>query len=145
MITQLAHNAYRVRNLQESLDWYAKLGIEEVFRLYRDDGTTWIVYCQINKDQFVELFPAENPDLDSAPANQSYHHFCLEVDDINATVAELARRGIVIDVQPKMGLDFNYQSWVVDPSGNRIELMQIMPESLQTKAALAYLAAKRGS
>jgi catechol 2,3-dioxygenase-like lactoylglutathione lyase family enzyme len=145
MITQLAHTAYRVRNLQESLDFYAKLGLREAFRLNRDDGSTWIVYLQINEDQFVELFPLEDAALDAAPARASYHHFCLQVDDIETTVRELESRGITIDRPISMGLDYNYQSWVVDPNGNRIELMQIMPDSLQAKAAAAYLAAKGGS
>ncbi len=145
MITSLAHNAYRVRNLQESIDFYAKLGIPEVFRLNRDDGTPWIVYCQVNENQFIELFPIEQPDLDPLPPVASYNHFSLEVDDIEATVRELERRGVAIDVPIKKGLDNNYQAWVVDPNGNRIELMQIMPDSLQTQASRAYLAAKRAT
>jgi len=33
-----------------------------------------------------------------------------------------------------MGADGNYQYWIEDPDRNRIELMQIMPGSLQDKA-----------
>jgi catechol 2,3-dioxygenase-like lactoylglutathione lyase family enzyme len=60
VITQLAHNAYRVRDLDASLSFYTKLGIREAFRLYRDDGSTLIVYLQINKNQFVDLVPTPN-------------------------------------------------------------------------------------
>jgi lactoylglutathione lyase len=142
MITQLAHNAYRVRNLQESIDFYAKLGIHEALRLKRDDGTTWIVYLQVNEDQFIELFPIDTATLDAAPPMASYHHFSLQVDDIQTTVRELESRGVVIDRPISKGLDHNYQAWVVDPNGNRIELMQIMPDSLQANAAAAFRARK---
>jgi lactoylglutathione lyase len=145
LITQLAHNAYRVKNLDESIDFYAKLGIREALRLKRDDGTTWIVYLQVNEDQFVELFPIDNATLDTAPPLASYHHFSLQVDDIQATVRELEARGVAIDRPISKGQDHNFQAWIVDPNGNRIELMQIMPDSLQAQAAEAFRARKVGT
>ena len=39
-----------------------------------------------------------------------------------------------------MGADYNYQAWIEDPDGNRIELMQMMPDSMQL-AAIARLKA----
>ena len=33
-----------------------------------------------------------------------------------------------------MGADGNWQAWIEDPDGHRIELMQMMPDSLQAKA-----------
>jgi lactoylglutathione lyase len=139
MITQLAHAAYRVRDLDASLAFYAKLGVREAFRLYRD-GATWIVYLQVNETQFLELFPTPTLALDGSAAAVSYHHFCLQVDDIESTVQTIEERGVVIDRPITMGLDGNWQAWIVDPDGNRIELMQIMPESLQAKAAAAFAA-----
>jgi len=34
-----------------------------------------------------------------------------------------------IDGEPAKGIDNNYQYWITDPDGNRIELMQIMDAS----------------
>jgi lactoylglutathione lyase len=138
MITQLAHTAYRVRDIDKSLDFYGRLGIREAFRLNRDDGSLWIVYLQINENQFLELFPVATALVEPAPDNVSYHHFCLQVDDLEQSVAELVRNGVAIDRPIKMGLDGNLQAWIVDPDGNRIELMQIMRDSLQAKAGMAY-------
>ena len=33
-----------------------------------------------------------------------------------------------------MGLDRNRQCWIEDPDGNRIEFMQMSPESMQAEA-----------
>lgn len=138
MITQLAHTAYRVRDADASLAFYAKLGIREAFRLHQDDGSLWIVYLQINENQFLELFPGASRTVTTAPDSIGYHHFCLEVDNLAATVAELEARGVTIDRPIKLGKDGNLQAWIVDPDGNRIELMQILPDSLQARAAKAY-------
>lgn len=138
MITQLAHTAYRVRDFEASLAFYGKLGILESFRLNRDDGSVWIVYLQINRDQFLELFPSPTLPVQTTSNSGSYHHFCLQVDDLDVTVADLESRGVVIDQPITMGRDNNLQAWIVDPDGNRIELMQIMPDSPQAAAGKAF-------
>ena len=127
-----------MRDLDASLLFYAKLGIAEAFRLYRDDGSTLIVYLQINKNQFVELVPTPNLPASASAPDMSYHHYCLQVDDIETTVREIEARGVVIDRPIKLGLGRNYQAWIVDPDGNRIELMQIMPDSRQAAAGQTW-------
>jgi lactoylglutathione lyase len=67
----------------------------------------------------------------------SYSHYCLTVDDLPATLQELADRGLEIS-GPRFGLDGNWQYWVTDPDGNRIELMQMMPDSKQAAADAAW-------
>ena len=39
-----------------------------------------------------------------------------------------------LTIQKKMGADRNWQAWIEDPDGNRIELMQMMPDCLQLDA-----------
>lgn len=131
MITGIGHVAFRVTDLERALDFYcAKLGLREAFRLDRaGEPSPWIVYLQIAPGHFLELFPgaAERGVLPDRAAG--YNHFCLEVDDMDATLAELARRGLAVAGAPSKGLDNNWQYWLADPDGNRIELMQIAPES----------------
>ena len=31
--------------------------------------------------------------------------------------------------EPMKGVDNNYQAWIIDPDGNRIEFMQLEPDS----------------
>lgn len=143
MITGIGHLAFRVTNLQQSLDFYCnKLGFHEAFRLEKEgEPSPWIVYIQITAGHFIELFPdaqdapREPPPLDP---QASYNHFCLVVDDLAATLKELAGRGLEINGSPTEGLDTNLQFWLKDPDGNRIELMQISPRSPHA-AADAYI------
>jgi len=133
MITGIGHIAIRVSDLGAALRFYRDgLGFEEAFRLDRD-GEGWLVYLQVAAGQFVELFPGGEPAAGDA-GEVGYMHLCLAVDDIQATVEELSERGVVFDGEPRLGLDGSWQVWTADPDGNRIELMQIMPDSLQARA-----------
>lgn len=50
------------------------------------------------------------------------HHFCVAVDDLDAAIAELERRGIEY-VRAVQG-EGVVQIWINDPAGNTIELQQ---------------------
>ena len=133
-ISSLAHVALKVKDMDKSLDFYVgKMGFPEMFRLHRD-GKLWIVYLRITDDQYLELFP--DGDGDRAPGRDAtgVNHFCLGVDDIDVVVAGLAEGGIPLTTNKKMGADYNFQAWIEDPDGNRIELMQIMPNAMQLDA-----------
>jgi lactoylglutathione lyase len=133
MFTQLAHIALHVKDLERSLDFYCRqLGLEEAFRLDKEDGSPWIVYIKLGNGSFLELFPV----TDVAPSQGSFSHFCLSVDDLCATLEELRDKGMNLQGDPHLGQDGNWQYWLSDPDGNAIELMQIMPDSPQ---AIAYL------
>ena len=133
-VKAIGHIAVSVKDIERSMDFYVnKLGFEEMFRLERD-GRLWIVYLRITDTQFIELFP--DGVGDSAPpfANVGYNHLCLEVDDIDAAIAEITGRGVVLTAEKKLGVDHNYQAWIADPEGNRIELMQLGADAMQTAA-----------
>jgi lactoylglutathione lyase len=130
MITGLGHIAFRITDLEKSLDFYCnKLGFREAFRLEREgEYSPWIVYIQIAPNQFIELFPGAQGSIPSRNG-AGYNHFCLVVDDLAVTLQDLAARGLTITGSPQQGLDYNLQYWINDPDGNAIELMQIVPES----------------
>jgi lactoylglutathione lyase len=133
-VKSIGHVAISVKNIESSLDFYVnKLGFSEMFRLERDDRL-WIVYLRVTDTQFIELFP--DGVGDSAPpfANIGYNHLCLEVDDIDGAIAELTGKGVKLTAEKKLGVDHNYQAWIADPEGNRIELMQLGANAMQTEA-----------
>jgi lactoylglutathione lyase len=144
MLTGVGHTAFRVSDLERALDFYCgKLGLREAFRLEREGRPSpWIVYLQLAENAFVELFPVPGDDVVPADPKASYSHYCLTVDDIHATLREFAERGLEITGEPRLGLDGNWQYWVTDPDGNRIELMQMMPDSKQAAADAALRAAR---
>ncbi|HZU13204.1 MAG TPA: VOC family protein [Chloroflexota bacterium] len=134
MTTGIGHVAFRITDLAEALDFYCgKLALREAFRLDREGGPSpWIVYLQVSPGNFIELFPGASGE--AATGGVGYTHFCLVVDDLAATLRDLTRRGLDIEGEPSMGLDGNWQFWLTDPDGNRIELMQIMPGSPHAQA-----------
>ena len=133
-ISAIGHVAIRVKDVSRTLDFYVeKLGFPEMFRLERE-GRLWIVYLRITDGQFLEIFPdAEGERAPPREAN-GLNHVCLEVDDMDASLAELAASGVPLAQAKKLGLDGNFQAWIEDPDGNRIELMQMAPDSLQRQA-----------
>lgn len=128
-ITGIAHTAYTVSNIEESLHFYRDiLGFEQLFELELSECN--LVYLRVSERQFIELFHNGIKER-GTPVSGSYGHLCLEVSDIFAMAEYLKEKGVKADGEPSMGLDFNYQLWITDPDGNRIELMQYGEKSLQ--------------
>jgi lactoylglutathione lyase len=133
MIKGIAHLGFLVQDLEKSIDFYVnKLGFKEKFTLNNDKGQPWIVYIEVSNSQLIELFPSEAP-IDKRTEYSSYQHLCLEVENIHGLVRELKLKDVEIDQPIIMGLDHNYQSWIHDPDGNPIELMEYGKDSLQLK------------
>lgn len=135
MITDIGHAAFGAYDLDATLAFYELLGITESFRLYRDDGSTMLVYLHVGGDRFIEVFP-NGPEPDPQRTS-SFRHLCLLTDDLEGTVEELRAKGVTIDREPKQGLDTNLQAWISDPDGNAIELMELAAESPQRQVARA--------
>lgn len=134
MITDIGHAAFAAYDLDATLRFYAKLGINEAFRLTRDDGSLMLVYLHVSGDRFIEVFP--NGPAPDPQRKGSYRHLCLLTDDLHAEMERLRQAGIAIDREPLQGKDGNWQAWITDPDGNQIELMQISEGSPQQRAAL---------
>jgi lactoylglutathione lyase len=141
-VSSIAHVAIRVKDIGPTLDFYVgKLGLREMMRLDRD-GRLWLLYLRITDTQFLEVFPDGEGGRAAAREAVGYNHMCLEVADIDAALRELADAGVPLIRDRQMGADGNWQAWIEDPDGHRIEIMQMMPDSLQAQA-LARMAAER--
>lgn len=133
MITDIGHPAFACHDLERTLAFYSLLGITESFRLNRDDGSLMLIYMHVSGDRFIEIFP-NGPEPDPN-RKQSFMHLCLVTDDLHAIVEKLRAAGVKIEIEPKLGLDHNWQAWVQDPDGNSIEFMQLDEISPQRKIA----------
>ncbi|GIO61766.1 MULTISPECIES: VOC family protein [Paenibacillus] len=135
MIRGIGHLAFDVADMNKSIDFYCGiLGFKKAFSIEDDHGNPWIEYIKVREGQFIELFyGAENkPEAVKRPIG--FSHLCLEVGSIEEIAAHLKRHGVPLDVEPQQGKDSNWQCWVKDPDGNRIEFMQLNPNSPQMKA-----------
>jgi lactoylglutathione lyase len=132
-VSRITHVALRVADVDRSLAFYqGKLGFAEMLRLERD-GHLWLVYLRITDTQYLELFP-EGEGTAAGPMATGMNHICLEVPDIDAAIAELTALDLPLSRPKALGADNNWQAWIEDPDGNRIELMQMVPDSLQAQA-----------
>jgi glyoxylase I family protein len=56
------------------------------------------------------------------PIDPTGHHYCVDVDDLDAAVAELEERGI--EYEHAVQGAGTVQIWIRDPAGNTVELQQ---------------------
>ncbi|WP_201837687.1 VOC family protein [Microvirga zambiensis] len=139
-VSSITHVAIRVKDVERTLDFYSgKLGMREMMRLDRD-GRLWLLYLRITDTQFLEVFPEGVGERASERDAVGFNHICLEVADIDVALRELEAAGVPLIRDRQMGADGNWQAWIEDPDGHRIELMQMMPDSLQAKAIVRMAA-----
>jgi catechol 2,3-dioxygenase-like lactoylglutathione lyase family enzyme len=133
MLTKLGHVAIRVKDLEQSAQFYCDvLGFKRAYDMHDDSGNPWLIFIEVVKGDFIELFCGGETPVQKAKDQAGFEHFCIEVDDIQAVANHIKSKGVSLSVEPKQGRDGNYQCWVLDPNGFRIEFMQIMPNSMQS-------------
>ena len=137
-IRGIGHLALKVRDLDKSLDfWRDRVGFQEMQRLKRDNGETWLVYLRITDEQYLELFPGAATDQAPGEEANGVLHICLDIVDLDEEIERLQKAGVTIVSPIKGGIDNNRGAWIHDPDGNRIELMEMHPNSIQYKAVRA--------
>ena len=66
-------------------------------------------------------------DLGDSLKYRGYHHFCLAVANVDATIAELRARGVTIVAEPFILPAISRKlAFFADPFGNLIELAQVL-------------------
>ncbi len=77
-----------------------------------------------------ETLPAEvrpYTDLGDSLKYRGYHHFCLNVTSVDATIAELRSRGVVVVTEPFVLPAISRKlAFFADPFGNLIELAEVL-------------------
>ena len=127
MIKQLAHINIGSQDLSASENFYCNvLGMEKTFEFIKD-GELYGFYAGAGNTTVVEVFIEEN-EIGDMPT--IIRHLCLEVEDLDATIAEIRKNDWEI-TDKKFGCDNSWQAWITDPSGVEIELMQYTEESSQ--------------
>jgi catechol 2,3-dioxygenase-like lactoylglutathione lyase family enzyme len=132
------HVAVRTPSLDEALDFYVgKLDFRVVARWpYADEQLAYL--APPTDDHFyVEVLGGGTPapaevrpysDLADSLKYRGFHHFCLSVKSVDATVEQLRKRGVTIVTEPFV-LDAISRklAFFSDPFGNLIELAEVLP------------------
>jgi lactoylglutathione lyase len=135
-ITGIAHIAITVKDMNKSLDFYTRvLGFRKAFEIPEPGtGKPWIEYLYMGNGQFTELFYGGEKDNPWSGELRGFNHICLQVDDIHSVVEYVKKEGVEVTDGPRQGADNNWQAWIKDPDGIRIEFMQIDDQSPHYKA-----------
>ncbi len=125
MIKGMNHVAFRVVDMEKSLDFYCnKLGFKKAFDMHGPDGQAWNVYVKLPDGRFIELF------YDGVEGvRDRANHICFEVDNIHDTADELKKNGVALEVEISQGISKNYQFSILDPDGNWLEFAEMHPDS----------------
>lgn len=135
MIKRIGHLAFDVANMEQSLHFYCDiLGFKRAFDILDDNGNPWIEYIKVADGQFIELFYGGENKPEAVKRPIAFSHLCLEVEDIHVIAGHLKKQNVQLDVEPMQGKDHNWQCWAKDPDGNRIEFMQLHPDSPQVNS-----------
>lgn len=127
MIKGTAHICIAATDLARSEQFYTQaLGFQRHFSFIRD-GQPFGYYFALPDGTFVEVFKEAEAAAQGKPL---IRHFCLLVDDLDATVADLRAKGVDVS-DKKLGMDQSWQAWITDPAGIRIELHQYTANSSQ--------------
>ncbi len=119
------HFGLRVADLEKSLAFYTALGYRVVGTVPETDFGS-LTMLQLPGDEFVAIELVHDPGR--ADVGPGPNHFVIKVESMRDTVAGLAARGVVAEepTSPDGSADF-LTSWLTDPDGNRIELVQWPP------------------
>ncbi|HEV8558638.1 MAG TPA: VOC family protein [Actinophytocola sp.] len=121
------HFGLRVADLERSLTFYTAVGYEVVGSV-PETAFGSLTMLKLPGDDFVSLELVHDPARSELEPGTRLNHFVIKVESMDATVAELAARGVEAEPpeSPDGSADFQ-TSWITDPDGNRIELVQWPP------------------
>jgi len=121
------HPAYRVSDLTASLKFYAALGYDQVGQVNLGEGAT-LTMLKFPGEGVVTLELAHRPSDGPVVVGNGFSHLAVQVDDIGATIESLTRAGLDPGpVERPGGLEGPQTSWLSDPDGYRLELVQWPP------------------
>jgi len=137
---RIGHIALRAKDIDASIAFYRDiLGMEEAFRMYNEAGKLNTIYLCLAPGQFIEIFPDGLVERKIDADTIGYSHLCIEVEEAAKTLETLRAKGLPVDSELQTGLSKCRMFWTHDPDGNRIEFMELTPESLQAKAINSLL------
>lgn len=117
------HLGLRVAHLDRSLAFYTALGYEIVGEVPETD-LGHLTMMKLPADEFVAIELVYQPEGPTVGGNR-LSHLVIGVESMDVTLSNLAACGIEAEppASPDGSEDFR-TTWIVDPDGTRIELVQ---------------------
>ena len=119
--------AYRVTDLDRSLGFYTALGYAELGRVESGDGSH-LVILKFPGEPAASLELVHRPVAGRVNVGSGVNHLAIQVDTLAATLEQLTGAGLEPGpVQYPGGPHGPKTSWLTDPDGYRIELVEWPP------------------
>jgi lactoylglutathione lyase len=128
MTLEYLHTMVRIKDVDESLDFYCKkLGLVEVSRKDNDQGRFTLIFlaapgdkdrAENNKSPLLEL--TYNWDHEDYTGGRNFGHLAYRVDNIYELCEQLMDAGVTINRPPRDG----HMAFIKSPDGISIELLQ---------------------
>jgi lactoylglutathione lyase len=118
------HFGLQVADLHRSLAFYSALGYHVVGEV-RETPLGHLSMLKLPDDEFVTIELVHGPAQEHGARGAGPSHFVIQVTSMEATLAALEANGV--EAEPPTspdGSDDFLTTWVTDPDGNRIELVQ---------------------
>lgn len=121
------HIGLRVADRVRSVAFYTAVGYQVVGEV-PETGLGHLTVLKLPGDDFVSVELVHDPNGEAVTSDTHLSHLVIQVDSMDATLTELAGRGIDAEAPTSPdGSDHFRTTWIVDPDGNRIELVQWPP------------------
>ena len=133
ILMQYLHTMVRVKNLDESLDFYVnKLGLVEISRQDYETGRFSLIFLAAPEDveqakekkaPMVELtynWPNETNEIEEYSGGRNFGHLAYRVKNIYEACENLKKKGVEILRPPRDG----NMAFIKSPDGISIELLQ---------------------
>ena len=121
---ELIHTCYRITDPGRSIAFYEALGFEKRRELpIREEAMNYFLGIPGRDGPELEL--THNFGVDSYELGTGYGHIAVTVDDMNASLAALAEKGIDPEKPPyRVREGGSLIAFVRDPDGYRVELIE---------------------
>jgi lactoylglutathione lyase len=118
------HVGLRVSDLERSLAFYTAVGYT-VAGTVQGTALGSLTMLQLPGDDFVTIELVHDPARGADGIRAGISHLVIHVESLDATIAGLAAKRITAE-RPALpgGADGPRTSWITDPDGYRIELVQ---------------------
>lgn len=115
---------YRVTDLDRSLAFYTALGHAELGRVEGGDAARLMI-LKFPGEPAASLELVHRPGDGPVDVGSGFDHLAIQLDTLAKTLETLAEAGLRPEpIQHPGGPDGPKTSWLTDPDGNRIELVE---------------------
>ena len=122
MIKKFWHVGLTVKNLDQAIEQYQKLGFELIDKFEKDEPHAYAAQLKHPSGSGIELWQwldEKHPQVEFIK-----NHLAFVSDDINGDVKMLVDQGFEIVIPKTKGITVTYV-FVRDPSGNYIEIAEV--------------------